>query len=83
MMYIYLLTRKTPMTDYDQFDSAVVAAASEEAAKAMHPNCCDTVTNTAKPWDPWVTLDNVEVRLLGTAEPGTEPHVICASFNAG
>lgn len=74
-------------TGYDTYDSAVVAAEDEEAARNTYPG-----TNMGD-WDPdpdyyirsyWV-LDRslVTVQLLGTAIEGIEAGVVCASFNAG
>lgn len=67
---------------YDTYDSAVVAAETEEAARLMQPS--------GYGWTPdlrcgtWVRPEFVRVKLVGLADPSiTEPRVICASFNAG
>lgn len=77
--------------DYDTYDSAVVVAESENAARLIHPDG----TSTKGDWggslfDSWVHPDSVRVQLIGTCiqsvddkeqlEAGT---VVCASYNAG
>ena len=82
-MNLYLLKR-TDKWDYDQYDSAVVAAESENEAKKIHPDGSDIiVSEEANRWDSWVSVDRVECQLIGVAEPLTNRGVICSSFNAG
>ena len=72
--------------DYDTYDSAVVAAESEAAAREMHPGGhTKSVSEMRSVWArAWVAdLRLVRVRLIGTAIEGTEAGVICASFSAG
>lgn len=82
-MNLYLISQDVN-TGYDTFDSAVVAAETEEEAKTIHPadyNSDEPVTeNTGDVWSP---LSKVQCKLLGTAIESTEKGVICASFNAG
>lgn len=69
---------------YDTYDSAVVAAESEEQAKMTHPS--KNVTDwdgTSERWGSWTEAANVQVKLIGEALPETPAGVICASFNAG
>jgi hypothetical protein len=82
---------------YDTYDSAVVAAETEEEARKTHPGSDSAYWDETRQsfyyrstrvadfklsnWAPH--LDNVGVRLLGDALPGTEAGVICASYNAG
>ena len=69
---------------YDTYDSAVVAAKNEAAAKETHPNGGRWQGTDSGAWCTWAyDLDDVKVELIGTAVPGTEPGVIVASFNAG
>jgi len=77
---LYLISQSVN-NDYDTYDSAVVAAETELAARATHPNGDD---------DPppylvgcWAQPEDVKVTLVGVAVEGTEAGVICASFNAG
>ncbi len=77
---------QTANTGWDTYDSAVVAAANEEAARLIHPDDfgfpgLDNWAYRHSPWAP--TPDQVTVRYLGIAAEGVEPGVICASFNAG
>ena len=77
---LYLITRPDA-PDYDEFDSAVVCAKSEEEARMIHPGCYDW-DGKASPHDSWVDADKVTVELLGKAKMQFDP-VVCASFNAG
>jgi len=73
--------------EYDTYDSAVVCAETEDAARLMHPggydgwgwDCRDTCIGGAT----WVHPGDVEVELLGVAREGLKPGVVVASFNAG
>lgn len=73
MVKLWLLVRDE-LIDYDTYDSAVVAAETEDLARH---------TRIDKYHD-WTThIDELKVRLLGEAIAGTMAGVICASFNAG
>lgn len=70
--------------DYDTYDSAVVAAATEEEARHMTPRGRDIGENESAWSCDWVKDPNdVTVKLVGTATEGTKKGVICASYNAG
>lgn len=78
-MNLYLISQEENL-GYDTHDSAVVAAEDERAARNTHPGFGEWGEN----WGSWApSPEHVTVRLLGVAEPGTEPGVILASFNAG
>lgn len=66
---------------YDTYDSAVVAADDEEAARKTSPG------DYRYSWDldpTWCNgPDLVHVEYLGEAAEGTDAGVIVASFNAG
>ncbi len=65
---------------YDTYDSAVVAATTEDKAKEIHPNITSGWDHSGS----WANSPNdVEVEYLGSAKKGTKEGVICASFNAG
>jgi hypothetical protein len=70
--------------DYDTFDSAVVAAESEDAARVTDPGWrkeqgCEDMWG-----DYWCdSPEQVKVELLGVAKDGIEAGVILGSFNAG
>jgi len=74
---------------YDTFDSAVVIAESEDAARKIHPfsSIDDYQDSDEENWDlngSWVPHPNmVSVMLIGVAKEGSERGVVCASFNAG
>lgn len=74
---------------YDTFDSAVVRAESEAAARLIHPSG----RKTPLIWNPhndenwswlssWIPPEKVVVTHLGTSILD-EPGVVCSSFNAG
>jgi hypothetical protein len=79
-MKLYLISQNDER-GYDTYDSAVVAAASEEIARKTHPGGGDEFNS----WDSSWTNDpnKVKVEYLGEAKAGTKEGVICASFNAG
>jgi hypothetical protein len=80
-MNLYLISQ-TFNEDYDTYDSAVVAAESEEAARLTPP--ARRGHNDGKSVELfWAAPEHVSVKLIGEAAPGTEAGVICASFNAG
>ena len=79
-MKLWLILQDVNNT-YDYFDSAVVAAETEEAARNTQP---DGNKSWAGAWAIWAEKpEQVTVRLIGEAPPDTEPGVILASFNAG
>ncbi len=65
---------QTANDGYDTYDSAVVAAETEDEARGTNPGASLSV---------WTTPNNVSVKVIGEAVEGTLPGVICASFNAG
>jgi len=85
-MNLYLI-KQDINNDYDTYDSAVVAAPDEEAARKMHPNGNNTayepVSRLGRPGctGTWASPEHVSVEYLGTTERAAG--VICASFNAG
>jgi hypothetical protein len=70
-------------SDYDTYDSAVVAAATEEDARKMHPNGRPPAAENDYDSTWTSNLDAIKVTYIGVAKPGTQAGVICASFNAG
>jgi hypothetical protein len=76
-MNLYRISQTTNTT-WDTFDSAVVAAESEEAARNTHPE----TSEFGREWS-WTGPENVTVEFIGTAKEGTVAGVICSSFNAG
>lgn len=81
-------------TNYDTYDSAVVAAETEDEARRIHPGG-DEFDAKRGVWPGWFdkksvnsswapSLSDVSARLIGEAVEGTEAgRIICASFNAG
>ena len=64
----------------DTYDSAVVAAETEEAARRMSPDgVIDPDIVTVR----WASLMDIHVEYLGEAREGHPAGVVCASFNAG
>jgi hypothetical protein len=78
-MNLYLISQSVN-NDYDTYDSAVVAANSEEEARTTHPSSNNDCFNSS--FSTWCSPDKVEVKLIGTSIDD-KPGVICASFNAG
>jgi len=58
---------------WDTYDSAVVAALTEDEARRTEVGSGST----------WAAPEHVHVRWIGDAAPGVKAGVICASFNAG
>lgn len=80
-MKLWLITQSANGS-YDTYDSAVVAAETEAAARLTHPS--DFVeTWGGEATDDWAAATVVDVELVGDAKPGTAAGVILASFNAG
>lgn len=74
--------------DYDVFDSAIVAAETEEGARTIHPIWSWGTRNTRSDDDwqshTWVSSPaSVAVVLIGDAAPELKEGVVLASFNAG
>lgn len=62
--------------DWDTFDSAVVAAETEDEARNTSPAGAD--------WRrAWAPPEKVTVEYIGIAAEGIKPGVIVSSFNAG
>lgn len=85
---IYKISRSTTETvSYDEWDSAIVAAHSEDDAREIIPSHGEsdrTWDDSKDPWWGWAeSKDNVEVTLIGLAHPSIPRGVVLASFNAG
>jgi len=80
-MNIYLITQDKNY-DYDTYDSAVVAANSEEEARMIHPDGRDEWNGESETYSSWCDSMYVEVDFIGTTSV-REKGVICSSFNAG
>ena len=72
---------QTVNSDYDTYDSAVVAAENPLSAQATHPSGRDEEYNCYN--GSWCNIQDVKVELIGKAKAGTKVGVIVASFNAG
>lgn len=81
-MKLWLISRPG-RCGYDEFDSAVVAARSEEAARRTHPDGRTDWDGKRELYDSWTEADSVTVVCIGRAAVGIDAGVICASFNAG
>lgn len=80
-MNLYLISQ-TININYDTYDSAVVAAESEEAARMTHPNEEANWDGKEYKYGTWCNANDVTVKYIGKAAEGISG-VICASFNAG
>lgn len=82
-MNIYKIARNDTW-DYDDYDSAVVVAATEDDARNIHPNGSGNIHDRSFGHRSWVSDPlQVAVTLIGVAVDGIEPGVVVASFNAG
>lgn len=96
-MKLWLISQKVN-NNYDTYDSAVVAANSEEEARNTYPDnwgCSDVYWNGSK-WlwqikdnrvldyshGTWTTPEHVTVEFLADGYEGPAG-TVCASFNAG
>ena len=83
-MKLFLL-EQSENNGYDTFDSCVVCAENEEDARNIMPDFSSgkefTPSNMYGAWA--YTIEGVEVKYLGEAEPSLEKGIIIASFNAG
>jgi hypothetical protein len=79
-MNLYLISQ-TENIGYDVYDSAIVAAESEEKAKLINPDKYNDFTSTYSSW--CSSADLVKVTYIGIAAEGITTGVILASFNAG
>jgi hypothetical protein len=91
-MKLFLLTTDKSYGGFlGDYDSAVVAAISEEQAKMIHPNGYDLIasepyeTKASSPQQTTWPNDTkfVKAKYLGNTYEFDKPCVICASFNAG
>ena len=75
-MNLYLISQDVDGSPWDRYVSAVVAAESEDAARAMHPNGLDDYTDES-----WCDPKDVSVRLIGKAEAGISGVVLAYYYH--
>ena len=94
-MKLWLISQNVN-NDYDTYDSAVVAAESEEEARVIYPGDSDYKWSGSG-WQyhshdgqvfnmsgySWVDPAAVDVQFLSDGYEGEAGTVVCASFNAG
>ena len=80
-MNIYLIEQNTN-NNYDTFDSAVVAASTEDEARLIHPSGIENWDGKSREHGEWVNTEMVAVTLIGLAV-NNKKGVLLASFNAG
>ena len=80
-MNLYLISRNDNV-GYDEYDSAVIAAPTEEAAKSFIVD-----GNEIRAWTRNNSVNtkdiNISIKLIGTASPDIESGIVIESFNAG
>jgi len=87
VVFLWKLTNiRYDFLSYGMYDSAVVAAITENEARHTHPNgrgegCFGKHSLSDYCWCD--SPEEVEVTCIGEAHEGTPPGVIVASFNAG
>ncbi len=79
-MNLYKISQ-TENSNYDTYDSAIVAAESEEIARNIHPDGDSYWNNSCGSW--CTTPDQVIIELIGKAIKNTKRGIILTSFNAG
>jgi len=80
-MKLWKITQNV-QTGYDTYDSAVVAAETEDEARVMHPSSGKDIS-AEYPGD-WASKpEDVTVEYLGEAGVYMAKQVVCASYNAG
>jgi hypothetical protein len=94
MMKLWLISQNVN-NDWDTYDSAVVVAPDEAAARLIHPggSCiwrddawryADGSKYTSFTDGPWTAPANVSAKYVGEAAEGlSDGEIVCASFNAG
>lgn len=85
-MNLYLISQDEN-DSYDTFDSAVVCAPDENAARLMDPGGVDGEKSCFDgSWRSWAWVsspDHVTVKLIGTAADDIPLGVVCSSYRAG
>ena len=74
---------QTVNNDCDTYDSAIVAATTEDDAKNMRPNATEFTDEEHPFFSSWCELKDVEVEYLGNAAKHIKRGVILASYRAG
>lgn len=74
-MNLYII-RQTVNNEYDTYDSAVVAAESDDDARTILPGYASSEKS-------WCRPDQVIVELIGVAKDGIKRGTIVAAHNAG
>lgn len=75
------LVSQSENSDYDSYDSMVVAAETEDAARNTMPSQHESF---GRDYGAWCSgPDKVQVELIGEATSHIKAGVIVASFNAG
>ena len=87
-MKIWLVERPGDYVGYDEYDSFVCRASTEEEARTMFPDDHEYDTHHRwNYWNDWINEDQIHtliVTLLGVSDDqDSPPSVILASFNAG
>lgn len=81
-MKLWLISQKVN-NDYDTYDSAIVAAETEDAAKNMRPDGTEFTDAESLFFSSWCELKDVEIEYLGNAAKHIKRGVILASYRAG
>lgn len=81
VLYLWRISQDV-RREYDTYDSAVVAAYTEEEARKTHPSG-NNAEFGSQFFPTWARPDFVQVARIGRADSTLSPGVVCASFNAG
>ena len=80
-MYLYLL-KQTALTDYETYDSCVIAAMNKQDALVISLSLGSNRDYTDR-YDSWPSRDRfdlINVTLLGQSVAGIQSGIICSSF---
>lgn len=82
-MNLYLISQHENDNYYDTYDSAVVAASTEEVARNTHP-AGGLILDWSSAWSWCSTPSAVTVELIGTTDKQySDGEIVLSSYNAG
>ena len=74
---------RTDKVGYDEYDSFVIIAESENEARVTDPSGKPVEDSIFSSWVKVRDLDKLIVTLIGVANEDQEPGIVLTSFNAG
>jgi hypothetical protein len=81
---LWIIERKEyDFIEYDTYESALVAAETEEDARRIHPNCNCPYIEDIDTTGTWTNYENVKATLIGIAAADIKRGVLLSDFHAG